>query len=190
MRRVTAFEMVSADGFYEGPDGEIDWHRVDPEFERFAIEQVQSAEALLMGRVTYELMASYWPTPIAFDDNDRAMISAMNDTPKIVFSRSEIETPWANSRLMKGEATEAVARLKEESGSDLLVLGSSILLTGLIDAGLLDELILMVNPVLLGQGRPMVTGLTEQASLELLNATAFSSGNVALRYRPETHPLR
>jgi dihydrofolate reductase len=174
------FNMVSLDGFFEGPNRDIDWHRVDEEFNDFSIEQVKTADGLIFGRVTYELMASYWPTDDALS-NDPQIAEKMNTVSKIVFSRTLDRADWHNTRLIKGEAVEEVRRLKQQSGGNLFVLGSADLSSSLIPQGLIDEFRIMVNPVVLGSGNPL---FRDKLNLKLLETRTFQNGNVLLYYEP------
>lgn len=185
MRKLTAFLLTSLDGYYEGEKPwEIDWHNVDDEFNELAIQQLDASDCLVFGRVTYQGMAQYWPSPEAVK-NDPLVASRMNNTPKIVVSRTltELQPEWANTRLI-GEASE-LGEVKQQAGKDILVLGSSVLTTSLIDLGLLDELGIMVNPVLLGAGNSLASTATHRVPLELLRTRQFGNGNVLLTYKPQ-----
>ncbi len=183
MSRLVFFMLTSANGFYErGPWG-IDWHHVDAEFNEFAIAQLDSAGMLVFGRKTYEGMASYWPTADAIA-RDPKVAGRMNALPKVVFSRTLDEVEWANTRLVKGEAADELARLKDRPGQDLLLLGSSDLASALATRGLIDEYRILVNPVALGDGKPVLKGLQEDLQLTLIDTRTFASGNVLLRYEP------
>jgi dihydrofolate reductase len=186
MSKLFSFMAVTLDGFYEGPNQEIDWHNVDDEFNEFAISQCRDVSTLLFGRITYEGMASYWPTPEAHE-GDSLVADFMNTVPKVVFSASLQEATWQNTTLVNGDAVEAVAQLKQESRQDakhLALFGSPTLTASLIEAGLVDELRVMVMPILIGGGKSLFTGLKDRALLQLLTTTTFSSGNVLLTYRP------
>src|SRR5262245_25771641 len=183
MRKLTSFMVVNADGFTEGPEGEFDWPNVDEGFNDFAVSQLHDLGALLFGRVTYEGMASYWPTPQALED-DPVVTNLMNRAPKYVFSDTLGSADWANTTLVSGEAGPAVAKLKEEEGHDLAVFGSAKLTASLIEQGLVDELRVMLNPVLLGGGVSLYSTITQRVPLTLLRTTVFPSGNVLLVYRP------
>ena len=185
MKRVLYFMMTSLNGFYERGGWEIDWHNVDDEFTRFAIEQIKSVDTLLFGRVTYEGMASYWPTEAAAADSP-AITEQMNAMPKIVFSRTLEKAGWHNTRLVRGDAAEEVARLKEQPGKDLIIFGSSDLATSLAERGLIDEYRVMVNPIALPEGKPLFQGLKGDLRLKLLQARTFENGNVLLSYAPES----
>lgn len=184
MRKIIMFNMVSVDGLFEGPHSDLSWHHVGEEFNRFAIDQLDSAGGLLFGRVTYLGMASYWPTEIAIR-NDPDVAGKMNRIPKFVFSRTLEQANWSNSTLLKGDLAEEAARLKEQGGRDLLLFGSGSLATALTHLGLIDEYRLMVNPVILGAGTPMFKGVDERLNLRLVDSRAFQSGNVLLIYQPD-----
>jgi dihydrofolate reductase len=175
--------MVTLDGFFEGPNGEIDWHNVDEEFNEFAVNQVNTADGLIFGRVTYELMASYWPTPAAQAD-DPIVAEKMNTMPKIVFSRTLNTVEWNNTRLVKGDAAEEISKIKQQPGRDLLIFGSADLASNLTNLGLIDEYRIMVNPVVLGKGNPLFKDIKEKLNLRLLRTKTFSNGNVLLYYEP------
>ncbi len=183
MRKLFAFNMVTLDGFFEGPDRDINWHRVDDEFNQFAVEQLSTVDAILFGRVTYELMASYWPTPAATTD-DPIVADLMNRLPKIVFSRTLEYSGWNNTRLIKDHIAEEITTLKQLPGKELALFGSANLLSTLIRMDLVDEHRIIVNPVVLGRGTPLFQGIEEPLGLILQTTKVFASGNVLLTYRP------
>jgi len=184
MRKVFLFMMVTLDGFFEGPDHEIDWHNVDEEFNEFAIDQLNEVDALLFGRVTYQGMVSYWPTQFA-KENDPIIADKMNTIPKFVFSTTLDKVEWSNARLVKEHIAGEVSQLKHEQGRDLAIFGSAKLAVSLLQMGLLDELRIMVNPVVLGNGKPLFTGIHDKVNLKLIKIRTFRSGNVLLYYQPE-----
>ena len=181
MRKLFAFNLISLDGFFEGPDQDINWHMVDEEFNEFAIEQTSAVGALLFGRVTYQLMESYWPTADALK-NDPVIAGIMNSVPKLVFSRSLEQTEWNNTRLIKDNITEEILNLKKQPGKDIAVFGSANLLSTLMQLDLVDEHRVMVNPVLLGKGNSLFKSMDEKINLRLLKTRTFHSGNVLLYY--------
>lgn len=184
MRKIIIFNMVSLDGYFEGPNRMIDWHNVDGEFNDFAIEQLDSAGGLIFGRITYELMAGYWPTKEAITD-DPVVASKMNSLPKIVFSKTLAKADWNNTRLVKSDVNNEIRRLKEEPGKELYIFGSSGLCVTLIQNKFIDEFRVIVNPVVLGKGKPLFAGLKEYHKLKLIKTKTFKSGNVLLCYEPE-----
>jgi dihydrofolate reductase len=177
--------LTSIDGFFEGPNRDLNWHNVDAEFNDFAIAQLQEMDALLFGRVTYEMMASYWPTPAALED-DPVVAERMNNLPKFVASRRLTEVEWNNSQLLRSNIAEQVAELKQQPGKDLAIFGSSDLTVSLLQAGVVDELRILVNPIVLGQGKRLFEGLNQRVKLKLIKTRVFNSGNVLLYYRPES----
>jgi dihydrofolate reductase len=173
--------LVSLDGYFEGPDGGIDWHRVDEEFNAFALEQLNSVDTLLFGRVTYQGMASYWPTVPAGD----AIADKMNSIPKIVFSRTLEKADWNNTRLIKDNVAVEVTKLKQQPGRDMIIFGSSDLAAGFAEMGLIDEYRIMVSPVVLGGGKSLFKGVHHQLPLKLVKTRTFGNGNVLLSYHPQ-----
>jgi dihydrofolate reductase len=183
MRKVIVFLMTSLDGYIAGLDGNIDWHVVDDEFNDFAIEQINSVDTIMFGRATYEGMASYWPTPFAIE-SDPVIAGMMNEMPKIVFSKSLASADWQNTRLINGDPSEAIEALKQQPGKDLIIFGSNKMSASFLDLGLIDEIRIIVAPVVLGEGISLFEGVQHKTSLKLLRMRAFSSGNVLHYYQP------
>jgi dihydrofolate reductase len=183
MRKLCIFNLVSLDGYFEGTNREIDWHNVDDEFNEFAIGQLNSTDLLLFGRVTYELMASYWPTETAIK-NDPIVAGKMNSLTKIVFSKTLSTVEWNNTRLVKENIAEEILKLKQQPGKDIFIFGSSDLSLTLIQHGLIDEFRIVVNPVVLGRGKPLFKGIKDRLNLKLIKTKMFKSGNVMLYYEP------
>ncbi len=189
MRKVLLFMLVTLDGYFEGPHGELDWHNVDEEFNEFARDQLNSVGVLLFGRRTYELMARYWPTPSA-TTNDPIIAKKMNAMPKIVFSTTLENAEWNNTRLIKANIAEEISKLKQQPGKDLIIFGSSNLAVSLIQMDLIDEYRIMVNPVVLGNGKPLFKGINDKRNLKLSKTKTFDSGNVLMYYRPDREELK
>jgi dihydrofolate reductase len=185
MRKLFVFNLVTLDGYFEGPGRDISWHNVDAEFNEYAIEMLNSADTLLFGRVTYDLMAGFWPTPDAIR-NDPIVAEKMNSLPKIVFSRTLEKAEWNNTRLVKDHIEEEIKKMKTQSGSDMALLGSGIIMSEFAQAGLIDEYRIMVNPVVLGKGNPLFKGIKGRLELKLVTTRTFKSGNVLLYYQPVT----
>ena len=182
-RKIIVFNMLSVDGYFEGLNRDINWHNVDEEFNDFAIEQLNTVGTLLFGRVTYQLMESYWPTPDSLQD-DPIVEGLMNQIPKFVFSKSLKGVNWQNTTLVKGDAAEAVTSLKELPGKDMFVFGSGEFVSYLAQHDLIDEYRLIFSPIVLGKGNSMFKNLNERIQLKLVNSRVFSSGNVLLYYQP------
>lgn len=175
--------MMTLDGFFEGPNQEIDWHNVDQEFNEFSIEQTSSVDTLLFGRVTYQLMASYWPTETAVSA-DPLVADLMNRLSKIVFSRTLESVEWNNTRLISENAQKEIRNLKMQQGKDMAIFGSATLISSIMDV--IDEHRVMVNPVLLRRGIPLFKGTGDRLNLNLVSTRVFNSGNVLLTYQPFT----
>jgi dihydrofolate reductase len=181
MKKVIFQMSVSLDGYIEGPNLEIDWHLVDDEFNAYAVEMLKASDVLIMGRKTYELMAGYWPTAA---DNDPVVKEEMNGTPKLVFSRTLKKVEWQNSRLAADSIANEVARLKRVPGDGVVPVGGSELAASFLEQGLLDELHVILTPILLGGGKTVFDGIKKRYPLRLLSTQKFNSGNVALIYEP------
>ena len=175
--------MMTLDGFFEGRNKEIDWHKVDNEFNDFAIEQLSTASVLIFGRVTYELMAGYWPTQAALSD-DPVVAKKMNSIPKIVFSRTLDRAGWNNTRLVRDDNKKECAKLKQQSGKDIFIFGSASLAATFKELGLIDEYRIMISPILLGQGNSLFKPSEKRLELRLIKTKIFRSGNVLLCYEP------
>ena len=183
MRKIVSFIVTTLDGYYEGPNQEFDWPVVDDEFNEFAVRQLDGIDTLLFGRVTYQLMAAYWPTAAAREDDPR-ISERMNSFPKVVVSRTLDRADWANTAIVRDDVAGELTRLKQQPGKEIAIFGSSALTASLLQAGLVDELRIMVAPVVLGDGRSLLRTAEERVGLKLLETRRFDSGNVLLTYEP------
>jgi dihydrofolate reductase len=184
MRRLVVFNHVSLDGFFVDAHGDMSWaHASDVEWTAFVEGNASSGGELLFGRVTYDLMASYWPTPVALD-SDPVVAERMNALPKVVFSRTMAQASWSNTRLLRGDIAAEVARLKRASGADMVIFGSGTVVSQLAQAGLIDEYQIVVHPIVLGAGRTMFDGVKQKQILRLTRTRTFGNGNVLLCYEP------
>ncbi|HEV8340242.1 MAG TPA: dihydrofolate reductase family protein [bacterium] len=186
MRKIIMFNLVSVDGFFAGPDGNIDWHVVDDEFNKAAVEMIKPFDTIVFGRVTYQLFESYWPNAAkdpATSKEDRIIANKINEMNKIVFSKTLTGVQWENARLLKEIVPEELARMKQESGKDMVIYGSGTIVRQLTNLGLVDEYRVLVNPVVLGKGKPLFTDVN-RVNLRLVGTKTFSSGNVLLDYQP------
>jgi dihydrofolate reductase len=186
-RKIFLFMMVSLDGYFEGLDHDLSWHHVDEEFNDFAQAQMKEADTILFGRRTYQLMESFWPGKAGLE-GDPQVAQLMNNTPKIVVSRNlenVTETKiWKHVLLIRENVEEEIRRLKNEKGGDIILLASSNLCVSLLEWGLLDEVRIMINPVVIGNGTPLFYGLQEKVSFKLTKTRKFASGNILLYYQP------
>ena len=188
MGKLIAFNNVTVDGYFAGPNGDIGWAhegRNDAEFNAFVAENAKAArpgDMLVLGRITYELMASYWPTPLALQ-NDPVLAERMNELPKLVFSRTLNHTSWNGTTLVHGDVAAEVQRRKHD-GRNMTILGSGSIVSQLTQTRLIDEYQIVVNPVVLGRGRTMFDGVADRIDLKLTRSRTFGNGNVLLCYEP------
>ena len=200
MRRIVMFNRVSAEGYFAAPDGNLGWVVPEPELDRGAADNLGGADTILFGRRTYEMFESFWPTvggdsPTAPDPHApgrhspelRAMADWINAASKLVFSTTRKEVTWRNSRLLPTFDPREIAALKRQPGKDIMIFGSGSIVSQLTEHGLIDEYQFIVGPVLLGSGKPLVSGVPANTKLRLLEATEYPSGNVRLRYARATH---
>ena len=173
--------MVSLDGYFEGEDHDLSWHNVDGEFNDFAHEQLRETGTLLFGKRTYDLMAGFWPTPQA-QAVDKETAAAMSALPKVVVSDKPFAPSWQPTTVVTANVHDEITKLKSENGKSIGVLGSNALSVGLMEAGLVDEFRLMVNPVAIGKGTPLFAGLAQRVKLNFIGSRVFKNGNVLNRY--------
>jgi len=188
MRKVVMVNLVSVDGFFAGSDGNLDWHVVDDEFNRAAVEMIMRFDTILFGRVTYQLFEGYWPkaaTDPSTSKEDRMIANKINEMTKAVFSRTLPHVDWENARLIKGDIAEEVRKLKQQPGKDIVIYGSGTIVQQLTNLGLIDEYQVMVNPVILGEGKPLFQNMQDMLNLKLASTRLFESGNVLLNYEPK-----
>jgi dihydrofolate reductase len=179
MRRVGAWELVSLDGVMERPE-EWAFSYSDDEMGEASASGMAASDALLLGRVTYEHLAAYWPN----QPGGEPMVDYLNGVPKYVVSGT-LEEPlrWNNSTIIRGNMAEEIARLKRQPGKDITILGSGTLVRSLLRDGLLDELTLMVHPVVLGSGKRLFEDRSDARALKLAGSRTFGTGVVSLAYR-------
>jgi dihydrofolate reductase len=178
MRRLFVSNVMSLDGFFEGPNGEFDWPVVEEEFFGYAREMLRSVDTILFGRLTYLHMAAYWPGAPRDE-----IAEQMNNLPKVVFSRTLERAEWKNSRLVQGDAAAEVTRLKRESGKDLVILGSASLASSLLQANLIDEYRVILEPVVLGSGHPLFKSIPKRIQMKLTGIRTLKTGVVVLYYQ-------
>ena len=177
MRKVIVSNVMSLDGYFEDAKRSLDWFVVEDEFFAYSREMLNVAGLLVFGRKTYEVMAAYWPS--AAPD---AVAEKMNGLPKIVFSRTLAAADWNNSRLLKGNLAGEIAGMKQPQGKDIVVLGSATVASALLQAGLVDEYRVIVNPVLLGSGNLLFRDIHQRVKLKLLGVKSLSSGVMIISY--------
>ncbi len=186
MGKLIVFEMVSLDGYFVDAKGDMSWahaERADEEWQAFVQGNAKGGGILVFGRITYEMMAGYWPSPYAIE-GDPIVAERMNGLPKIVFSKTLNAVSWSNTRLVRSDMLAEVRRLKGIGGENIAIMGSGSLVRQLAEVGLIDEFQIVVIPVALGAGRTLFEGIGEKLGLKLIETRSFANGNVFLRYRP------
>jgi dihydrofolate reductase len=182
MKKLSVFNNVTLDGYFTDKNGDISWaHKNDAEWNDFAANSASGEGVLIFGRVTYEMMASFWPTPMAAEQFP-IVANAMNKKPKLVFSRTLDEVTWENTKLIKGDLVEEIKKLKAVSDLDMVILGSGTIVSQLTQAGLIDEYQIAVHPVVIGDGRTLFEGVKERLPLSLTSSRVFENGAVLLHY--------
>jgi len=187
MRKLIVFNHVSLDGFFVDARNEMSWAKTgapDEEWNAFVAENASGGGVLVFGRVTYDMMASFWPTPVA-TQHMPVVAERMNNLPKVVFSRTLKQASWNNTTLLKGDPAAEMRKLKQAAGDGLAIMGSGSIVSQLTEAGgLIDEYQIVVNPIVLGKGRTLFEGVTRKVPLRLSQSRAFRNGNVLLCYQP------
>jgi dihydrofolate reductase len=184
MRKLLVFNNVSLDGYFTDAKGDMSWaHNNDPEWLEFTSQNAQGDGTLLFGRVTYELMVSFWPTPQAMQTMPE-VATAMNNLQKVVFSRTMDKADWQNTRLVKSGLIEEIKRMKAQDGEGMVIMGSGTIVSQLSEHRLIDEYQIVVHPIVLGKGRTLFEGLSEKLNLKRTHSRTFANGNVVLNYEP------
>lgn len=186
MRTLSVFESLSLDGYFTDAGNDMSWAYAgadDPEFAEFTAANAEGGGALVFGRVTYQMMAGWWPTPAAAQAMP-VVAERMNSLPKIVFSRTLKRADWSNSTLIRKDPVAAIRRFKGEAGPDMVILGSGTIVALLARAGLIDEYQFVYVPVTLGAGRTVFGGTNAQLKMKLLEQRAFKNGKLFVRYAP------
>lgn len=184
MGTLHAFNFISLNGFYKGLDEDISWHRHGAEESSFASDSMEGRKSILVfGRKTYEQMASWWPSPMALETM-HDVAAGMNESAKLVFSTTLQQADWVNTRLVKTDMVEEVRKLKADPDVVMTILGSGSIVRQLAEAGLIDTLQIMIDPVVLGEGTPLFGGLKNKLDFRLTDSKVFPSGVVLLSYVP------
>ncbi|HEY4836770.1 MAG TPA: dihydrofolate reductase family protein [Bradyrhizobium sp.] len=184
MPKLVVYNAVSLDGYFTDTNGDMSWaHKRDTEWQAFVSENASGGGQLLFGRVTYDLMASFWPTPLAAQSNP-IVVERMNSLRKFVFSTTLEKVSWNNTTLLKGDLTTEVRKLKQQPGPNIVIMGSGSIVAQLADAGLIDEYQIVLNPLVVGNGRTLFEGVKNKLPMKLAKSRAFGNGNVVLFYEP------
>jgi dihydrofolate reductase len=184
MQKLIVFNQISLDGYFVDAKDDMSWaHRQDPEWNEFGASNASGGGRLLFGRITYEMMASFWPTPQAIQ-NMPEVAAGMNRARKVVFSRTLEKAEWNNTELVKSDIAAKVRDMKNESGPGMAILGSGTIVSPLAEEGLIDEFQIVVVPVAIGSGRTLFDGIGKKLDFRLTKTRAFGNGNVLLCYEP------
>jgi dihydrofolate reductase len=184
MRTLASFTNISLDGYFADTKSQMNWAHMggdDAEFQQFTEENSKGDGALLFGRITYEMMVSYWPTPAAQQANP-IVAERMNSGQKLVFSRTLKDSTWKNTTVLNGDIVAEARKLKEAAGPGIVILGSGSIVSQLGQAGLIDEYQLVIIPVVLGNGKKLFDGVNQPLSLR--KHRTFNNGKVFLSYAP------
>jgi dihydrofolate reductase len=182
MSRLTVFNFISMNGYFKGANDDISWAHSRPENE-YGAEMLKAGDVLLFGRKTYELMVQFWPTPEAMKTAPE-IAEGMNKAEKIVFSRTLDQVDWNNARVIKDNVIQNIRELKQSDGPDMTILGSGSIVNQFTDEGLIDEFQILIHPLALNQGTPILAELKNDLELRLVNSKIFESGNALLVYQP------
>lgn len=185
MRNLILFMHTSLDGFVGGPNGELNWASINDEIFDFVATLTEKADTALYGRVTYDMMQSYWPTAATQPNatkHDKEHSVWYSQVAKVVLSRTISEEGLENTTVISDHLTENINKIKNQDGKNILIFGSPTASHSLLSEGLIDEYWLFVNPVLLGNGIPLFKGVTEKTRLKLLETKIFDCGVIALHY--------
>ena len=181
MGKLNVFNFISLDGYYKDANNGINWHQHGQEEGEFSAKNLEYDSILLFGRITYEMMASWWPSQNAINAMPE-VANGMNRAEKIVCSNTLQHAYWQNTRIMSRDIVAQIAELKKTSPKDITILGSGNLSTQLAEAGLINTYQIMIDPVAIGKGTSIFSGIKEQLNLKLTDTRSFKSGTVLLRY--------
>jgi len=184
MPKLVVYNSMSLDGYFTDANGDMSWaHKQDPEWQAFVKENASGGGQLLFGRKTYEMMAGFWSTAVAMQSNP-VVAERLNALPKFVCSTTLQQADWNNTTLLKGELTDEVRTLKQQAGPDIVLMGSGSVVSQLTEAGLIDEYQIVLNPLVVGQGRTLFEGVQRKLPMKLARSRPFANGNVVLFYEP------
>ena len=186
MGKIVVFNSVSLDGYFTDAKSDMSFahnNKPDAEWDAFVSDNARGGGVLLFGRITYQLMASFWPTPIAAERMP-VVAERMNNLPKIVFSRTLKDALWSNTKLVRSNMIAEIRTMKKDSREGMAILGSGSIVSQLTEERLIDEYQIVVIPTVLGKGRTMFEGITAKVALRLTKTWAFNNGNVLLCYEP------
>ena len=181
MRKISAFNFLTLNGYFKGENEDISWHRHGNEEAEYSAQSIKKDNILLFGRKTYQMMESFWPTALANEQNP-VVAKGMNKAEKIVFSTTLKNAGWNNTRIIHENMVQVLSSLKQTPGKDMTILGSGNIITQLTDAALIDEYLLMIDPVAIPRGTSIFDNLQKSLQLQLSESRTFNSGVILLTY--------
>lgn len=188
MRKLKLQVQMTVDGYIAGPNSEMDWvtFNWDDALKAYVTALTEPVDCLVLGRKLAEGFIPYWAS-VAANPNDPQHSAGIKftDTPRVVFTKTLDESPWANTVLAKGDLVTEITNLKQQPGSDLIAYGGATFVSSLIKHGLIDDFHLFINPAAIGNGMPIFKELDSQQKLTLVKATSFDCGIVVLHYQPQ-----
>ncbi len=183
MKKIIAIEWLSLDGYFSDSNNGTDWFVSDEETWKYLLKLFTSFDTIVLGKVTYEMFAAYWPKPNPSDPNPKELIDFMNNSQKVVFSKSLKKVEWNNSVLMEDIIPAEINKIKKGSGKDIVIFGSGSIVSQLTKLGLIDEYKFLMNPIFLGKGTPIFKSEEAKAKLKYLDSKTFGNGNIMLQYQ-------
>jgi dihydrofolate reductase len=185
VRRLIVDSIISLDGYFTGPNNEIDWFEFDDDEQSWSIDINKRVDTMIYGRVTYEEFRQFWPTPAANASGfDPSIVRQLNELPKVVFSKSLKDAPWKPSTIVRESPIEVIPKMKNEPGKDMVIVGSGSLVATLAREGMIDEYRIRIRPIILGSGRLLFEDRNHRHPLKLVGVKSFKSGVVGLHYEP------
>lgn len=182
MKKIIAVEWLSLDGYFSGPAAETDWLVSGEDAQTYLLKLFISFDTILLGQVTYEMFAAYWPKPSPADKNPPELTDFMNNTHKVVFSKRLKKTDWNNTEITDDIVLKDIKTMKQGIGKDIVIFGSGSIVSQLTKLKLIDKYIFWVVPVFLGDGKTIFKDKEAKLNLKLLNSKRFNNGNMMLQY--------
>jgi dihydrofolate reductase len=182
MKKIIAVEWLSLDGYFSDSENGTDWFVSDESTWKYLLKLFTNFDTIILGQITYEMFAGYWPKPNPSDPNPKELIDFMNNSRKVVFSKSLKKLEWNNSVVMKDIDAKEINKLKQNSSKDIVIFGSGSIVSQLTKLGLINEYQFLINPVFLGNGKTLFKNEEAKSNLKLLDVKKFDNGNMMLHY--------
>ena len=186
MKKIIAVEWLSLDGYFSDSENGTDWLVSGEKTGEYLLKMFANINTILLGHVTYEMFAAYWPKPNPADPNPKELIDFMNNSRKVVFSKSLKKAEWNNSVVMKDIVSEEIIELKQKAAKDIVIFGSGSIVSHLTNLKLIDEYQFLINPVFLGSGKTIFKSEEAKSKLKFLDSKKFDNGNIMLHYAADS----